>query len=223
MSTRDSPVGPAHPLLRGWSHTIAASGAVIFTVALIQHASASGLPLATWLLYGLSSIWLFGCSAAYHLVNWSPPRRKLLRALDHSNIYVVTAATWTTVGANVLDGWQRLVLLATVWGCALISVTVSLVHVRLSALPRVGLCVLTGFSGMIAAPGLLVALPFEAISGGLAGAALYTLGGVVYAVRRPDPFPNIFGYHEVFHLLVIAGAAAFGTVIWIWVLPIAGH
>jgi hemolysin III len=68
----------------------------------------------TLLLYGLSSIWLFGCSAAYHLVNWSPTRRELLRALDHGNIYVVTAATWTAVGANVLDGWQRLVLLVTV-------------------------------------------------------------------------------------------------------------
>ena len=59
---------------------------------------------------------------------------------------------------------------------------------------------------MIVAPALLVALPFEAIGGGLAGAALYTIGGVVYAVRRPDPFPSVFGYHEVFHLLVIAGA-----------------
>ena len=223
MRTRDSPGSPAHPLLRGWSHTVAASGAVIFTVALIQHVSASGLPLATWLLYGLSSIWLFACSAAYHLVNWSPTRRKALRALDHGNIYVVTAATWTAVGANVLDGGQRLVLLTTVWALAIISVSVTFFHVRLAATPRVGLCLVTGFSGVIAAPGLLVALPLEAIGSGLAGAVLYTIGGVVYALRRPDPFPSVFGYHEVFHLLVIAGATAFGTVIWVWVVPVAGR
>jgi hemolysin III len=223
MSARDLPGGPAPPLLRGWSHTVAASGAVVFTAALVQHASTGGLPLVTLLLYGLSSIWLFGCSAAYHLVAWSPTRREILRALDHGNIYVATAATWTAVGANVLDGWQRLVLLATVWVCALISVAVSLFHVRLSAVPRVGLCLLTGFSGVIAAPALVTALPLEAIGGSLAGASLYTIGGVVYAIRRPDPFPSVFGYHEVFHLLVIAGAAAFGAVIWIWVIPVAGR
>ena len=76
----------------------------------------------------------------------------MLRALDHGNIYVATAATWTAVGANVLDGWQRLVLLVTVWLLALISVAVSLCRVRLSAAPRVGLCLLTGFSGVIVAP-----------------------------------------------------------------------
>jgi len=209
--------------LRGWSHTVAASEAVVFTAALVQHASTSGLPLVTLLLYGLSSIWLFGCSAAYHLVAWSPTRREVLRALDHGNIYVATAATWTAVGANVLDGWQRLVLLATVWACTLISVAVSLFHVRLAPMPRVGLCLLTGFSGVIAAPALLAALPLEAIGGSLAGAGLYTIGGVVYAIRRPDPFPSIFGYHEVFHLLVIAGATAFGAVIWIWVIPMVGR
>src|SRR5688572_15939165 len=179
MGVRDPSPDPTHPLLRGWSHTVAASGAVVFTAALVHHAaSAGGVPLATLLLYGLSSIWLFGCSAAYHVVTWSPTRREFLRALDHGNIYVAIAATWTGVGANVLDGWQRLVLLATVWACALISVAVTLCHVRLSAVPRVGLCLLTGFSGVIAAPALLVALPLEAIGGSLAGAGLYTIGGV---------------------------------------------
>ena len=66
-------------------------------------------------------------------------------------------------------------------------------------------------------------LPSITIGGSLAGAGLYTIGGVVYAIRRPDPFPSVFGYHEVFHLLVIAGAAAFGAVIWIWVIPVAGR
>jgi hemolysin III len=76
---------------------------------------------------------------------------------------------------------------------------------------------------VIVAPGLLAALPLEAIGGLLAGALLYTVGGVVYAIRRPDPFPSVFGYHEVFHLFVIAGGAAFGAVIWIWVTPLTGR
>src|SRR5688500_14644851 len=201
MALVSQPPVRSRPLLRGWSHAVAACGAVVFTVAIVQRETASGPSLATLLLYGLNTVWLFGCSAAYHLFTWSPPRRKLLRALDHGNIYVATAATWTAVGANVLDGWQRLTLLATVWVLALTSVAVSLFRVRLSAAPRVGLCLLTGFSGVIAAPWLIVALPLEAIVGLLAGALLYTVGGVVYAIRRPNPFPRVFGYHEVFHLL----------------------
>jgi hemolysin III len=207
------------PLLRGWSHAVAAFGAAAFTVALAVRCIGDAPRLSTMLLYGLSSVGLFAWSAAYHVITWPPARRKFLRAVDHGNIYVVIAATSTAIGANVLHGWERVVLLTAVWSLAMVGVLVSVLHVRLSAGPRVGLCLLTGMTGIIALPGLLSALPAIAILGIVAGGLLYALGGAVYALRLPDPFPRVFGYHELFHLLVIAGGVVFGAVIWVWVVP----
>jgi hemolysin III len=76
----------------------------------------------------------------------------------------------------------------------------------------------TGLAGVVALPGLLASLPVPALLGIISGGVLYATGGAVYALRRPNPFPRIFGYHEVFHLLVIAGSVAFGAVIWIWIV-----
>ena len=217
----DGAVSP-RPLLRGWSHAIAAFGASAFTVVLAVRCLGDAPRLSTMLLYGLSSVGLFACSAAYHVVTWSPASRRVLRALDHGNIYLVIAATSTAIGANVLFGWERVALLTAVWTLAVVGVLVSAFQVRLSAAPRVGLCLLTGMTGIIALPGLLSALPPVAVVGIVAGGLMYAVGGAVYALRRPDPFPRFFGYHEVFHLLVIAGGVVFGAVIWFWVVPFAG-
>src|SRR5262249_38660208 len=118
------------PLLRGWSHVVAAGAAAIFAVVILPHAVGSSLQLTTLSLYCLTLVWLFGCSALYNIVPWSPSRLKLLRAIDHSNIYVVIAATSTAISANVLDGWQRLLPLVAVWVFALVGVTVTITHVR---------------------------------------------------------------------------------------------
>jgi hemolysin III len=207
------------PLLRGWSHAVAALGASAFTIALVVRCLGDVPRLSTMLFYGLTSVGLFMCSAIYHVITWSPAQRKILRALDHGNIYLMIAATSTAIGANVLIGWERIALLASVWVIAAIGITVSVFHVRLSAGPRVGLCLLTGFTGLIALPGLLTALPMPAVLGIVTGGLLYSVGGAIYALRRPNPFPRFFGYHEIFHLLVIAGGVAFGAVIWFWVVP----
>ena len=220
LSGRGGP--PARPLLRGWSHAVAAVGATAFTVALVMRCLGDAPRLSTMLLYGLSSVGLFACSALYHVVTWTPERRKIWRAFDHGNIYVMIAATSTAIGANVLFGWERLALLVSVWSLAAIGVTVSVFHVRLAAAPRVGLCLLTGLTGLVALPGALTALPMPAVVSIVAGGLLYAIGGVIYALKRPDPFPRVFGYHEIFHLLVIAGGVVYGAVIWIWVVPFGG-
>jgi hemolysin III len=129
------PVGK--PLLRGWSHAVAAMAAAVFGLALVPHAGGDWSRLTTLLLYCLASVWLFACSAVYHLVTWSPRRLKLLCAVDRGNIYVLIAATSTAISGNVLDGWQRLVPLIAVWVFALIGVTVTVVHVGVSAALRV--------------------------------------------------------------------------------------
>lgn len=210
------------PLLRGWSHALAAAGALVFTAALLGRSLDDVPRLLTLLLYGVSSIWLYAWSAAYHVVTWPPRQRTIMRAVDHANIYVVIAATSTAIGSAVLVGVERTALLVAVWSLAAVGVLVTVSRLRLRAAPRVGLYLLTGLTGLIALPGLLRALPLPALGGLIAGGLLYGVGGAIYALKRPDPFPRVFGYHEVFHLLVIAGGAAFALVIWFCVLPPAG-
>ena len=207
------------PLLRGWSHAVAALGAGIFTVLLVLRCLGDAPRLSTMLLYGLSSVWLFGCSALYHIVTWTPVRRKVWRAVDHGNIYVMIAATTTTIGVNVLTGWDQALLLVSVWLLAVIGVCVAVFHVRLTSGPRVGLYLLTGLTGLLALPSVVQILPLAALLGIMSGGVLYGIGGAIYALKRPDPFPRVFGYHEIFHLLVIAGWIAFAVVVWVWVVP----
>jgi hemolysin III len=210
------------PLLRGWSHAVAAVGALAFTIVLAARCLDDGPRLATMLLYGLSSVGLFACSAVYHVVIWPPGPRRILRALDHGNIFILIAATTTAIGANVLVGWERVALLGSVWVLTLAGVAANLFQIRLSRAVRVGLYLLTGVSGLVALPGLFTVLPVFALIGSALGGLLYAVGAVIYALRRPDPYPQVFGYHEIFHLLVIAGSAAFASVIWIWVVPFVG-
>lgn len=211
----------ARPILRGWSHALAALGAAGLTVALVVRCLGDGPRLSSMLLYGLTSIALFGTSALYHVVTWTPSRRRVMRALDHGNIYIMIAATTTAIGWNVLEGWERIALLSSVWGIALIGVMVSVFHVKLSRGPRLALYLGTGLTGLIALPGLLSALPPLAIGLLVSGGLVYAVGGFIYATKRPNPFPRVFGYHEIFHLLVIVGAMAFAAVIWFWVVPFA--
>jgi len=210
-------------LLRGWSHAVAAGAAAVFTVMVVPHAVGDWLRLTTLTVYCLAQVWLFACSAIYHVLPWPPGRLKLLRAVDHGNIYVVIAATSTAISANVLDGCQRFLPLAAVWVFALIGVAATIAHVRVAAAPRVAFYVLTGLTGILAAPALVAALPFEAIVAIVGGALLYIAGGAVYALRRPDPYPRFFGHYELFHVFVIAGSGVFSVVIWRWVLPLAAR
>ena len=189
------------------------------TVALAVRCLHDGPRLSSMLLYGLTSVALFTTSALYHVITWTPERRKVMRALDHGNIYVMIAATTTAIGWNVLHGWERIALLSSVWGIAALGVVVSVFHIRLSRGLRLGLYIGTGLTGLIALPGLLEALPPLAIALLVGGGVIYSAGGFIYAMKRPNPFPRIFGYHEIFHLMVIAGAMAFAAVIWFWVVP----
>ena len=200
---------------------MAAVASAIFAVVLLPHAVGDWPRLTTLLLYCLALLWLFACSSVYHIVTWSPSRLQLLRTVDHGNIHVTIAATSTAISGNALDGWRRFVPLVAVRTFALIGVTVTVAHARVSAAPRAAWYVLTGLTTVLAAPALIAALPLEAIVAMVNGSLLYMVGGVVYTLPRPDPFPRVFGYHEVFHVLVIAGSVVFCTVIWRWVLPLA--
>jgi hemolysin III len=210
------------PILRGWSHALATPLAALFTVLLVTRCVGDWSRLASMLVYGLSLVLMFGWSAAYHIVTWPPHRRRLMWRVDYANIYLVIAATATAVGANVLAGWEGPVVVTVVWLFAIGGVLVMVLNERASAGLRVAMYIGLGAMGFVTLPSLLAALPVEAVVGLIGGGLLYAIGGVVYWLRRPDPFPRVFGYHEVFHLLVLAGATVFAAVIWVWVVPHVG-
>jgi hemolysin III len=193
------------PLLRGVSHEIAAGGALAAWIVLALAArSMRGLVAAN--VYGAALFGLFAVSALYHRPTWAPPARALLRRLDHSAIFLLIAGTYTPL-CLLLGDRRGTVLLAVAWTGAVLGMLQSVLWVRAPkplvaaiavALGWVVLPIITRIRGAVGAGGVALLL---------AGGVVYSFGAVVYATRRPDPSPRVFGYHEVFHALVIVAAA----------------
>lgn len=193
------------PLLRGVSHEIAAAAA-LFAWGALALAAGPGRARAAANVYGASLFTLFFVSALYHRPTWAPRARLLMRRLDHSAIFVLIAGTCTPF-CLLLPPATGLPLLSIVWGGAAAGVLRAVLWVRAPRALAAAIYVLLGWVVVPVVPALRSALGAGAISLLLSGGAAYTLGAVVYATRRPDPFPRVFGYHEVFHALVVAAAA----------------
>jgi hemolysin III len=162
---------------------------------------------------------MFGASALYHRVTWSRPWRRWLRRADHAAIYAMIAGSYTPFGLLVLTGDWRITVLAVVWAGAAAAILTRLFWARPPRwLPVVVGCAL-GWVGVVVFPQLVSKTGVLAALLVLASGVCYTLGAVVYARRRPDPFPTVFGYHEIFHGLVVAAVAVQYAVVAAFVLP----
>jgi hemolysin III len=210
---------PQKPLLRGWFHAVAAIASGFFTVALLLASSADLPRMISMLVFGLSMVQLYSVSAIYHMGRWRAKVHRILRSLDHSNIFVLIAGTYTPLGFNILTGWQRGGILITVWLLALIGVAVAIFDLGLPRWVSTAIYIGMGWLSLLMMPAYLGALPWQAVGLMLLGGLLYTVGAIVYARKRPNPWPRVFGFHEIFHLFVIAGSITFSIVIWLWALP----
>ena len=188
-------------------------GASLVLVAGWQHAPA-------FAVYGLAVAGLFGASALYHRGRWQPVVRARLQRVDHSMIFVLIAGTYTPICVHVLDGTLGAALLAVVWTGALVAAALELRPTRAPRVVVVVLSIALGWVALPALPAVVDELGWVATALIGVGGVLYTVGAVIYARRRPDPLPDVFGYHEVFHALTIAGAACHYAVIAFWVLPL---
>ena len=214
---------PAKPLLRGYLHAAAAVAATICTI-LLAVASAGDRPKqVSLLIYGASSILLFGWSALYHLGNWSERTRAFFRRIDHANIFVLIAGTYTPIAFNTLSGPWRVALLAIIWTLAALGMLAAAPALRMPRPVLVGLYVAMGWVALAFLPQIASAVGLAAIGLLALGGALYTLGALAYALRKPNPWPRVFGYHEVFHLATIAAAASFLAFMVGDVLPYVRH
>jgi hemolysin III len=192
------------PLLRGVSHEIAAGVALAGLVALVLLAPGPRARLGS-LVYGSSLVGLFSVSALYHRPTWGPRARLWMRRLDHSAIFLLIAGTFTPLCLLLGDDRARTVL-AVVWAGAGLGILRALLWPRAPRAVATALYLLLGWAAVPLVPAMYRALGPGALALLAGGGVLYSVGAVIYATRRPDPFPRVFGYHEIFHALVIAAA-----------------
>jgi len=195
------------PRLRGVLHRYAFFVSLLTGVALVRVAPDTRAVFAA-AVYAFSLSALFGVSALYHGVTWSPAARRWMRRLDHSMIFLLIAGTYTPFCLLVLSGRRAVVVLATVWCGAVVGVALNMVWIDaprwLNALVYSAL----GWVAIVAFAELASRLGITGTGLLVLGGVLYSSGAAVYALRRPNPVPAVFGYHEVFHALVIAAAIA---------------
>ena len=212
-------IAAVKPKLRGVSHEWAFFLSLGFGVALILLAKT---PKATFAvaIYAVSLSALFGTSALYHRVNWTRPQvRQWMRRLDHSMIFFLIAGTYTPFALLVLDGPLADAILAVVWIGAIAGAIVEMVWIDHPKWVAAIIYLAIGWVAVVAFPELWSEMGVVGTMLVAVGGLLYTAGAVVYATQRPNPSPAIFGYHEVFHLLVIAAAVAHFSAIAFYALP----
>ena len=162
---------------------------------------------------------MFGASAIYHRIPWSPPWRVRFRRIDHAGIYAMIAGSYTPVGLLVLSGGWRIAVLAIVWAGAAAAILTRIVWARPPRWLPVLIGGALGWVGVVIFPQLLTKTGVLATMLVLVSGLCYTVGALVYARQRPNPFPAVFGFHEVFHALVIVAVALQYTVVATFILP----
>jgi len=217
-STPSPPAAPVKPKLRGVSHQYAFFVSLGCGVALILAASDGRARLAAS-IYAAAVSALFGTSALYHRVTWRPAARRWMRRLDHSMIFVLIAGTYTPVALLALKGSLATTILVVLWAGALGGVVFKLLWIDGPKWVFAAVYVALGLVSAAVFGELPSAICWLGVAGLALGGLLYVAGAIVYASGRPNPWPKVFGYHEIFHALVIAAAALQYAVIAFAVIP----
>ena len=204
----ESPALQVKPRLRGVSHEIAAFVMPVLGAALVVVAHT---PAARWaaFVYTVGITAMYATSACYHRGQWTPPVKQRLRRLDHSMILVGIAATYTPIAVVGLDTRTAKILLGIVWPLAIVGIVVQMVWLHAPRWFAAGIYVAIGWVALAFMPVLWNQLGVVTCLLLVAGGVVYSLGAVVYATKRPDPNPAVFGFHEVFHALVILAGLFF--------------
>ena len=206
------------PRFRGVVHQWSFFVALVAGVALVAWAPA-GRATAASSVYAVALAGLLGTSALYHRVTWRPSVRAWLRRLDHAMIFVLIAGTYTPFAVLVLDDPLGDIVLLGVWGGALAGIVFTMVWIDAPKWLTAAAYVALGWFSVVAIPQITERTGAGALALLALGGAAYTAGAVIYARRRPDPRPASFGYHEIFHVLVVVAAAAHFAAVAGFALP----
>ncbi|MGZ4485667.1 MAG: PAQR family membrane homeostasis protein TrhA [Nocardioidaceae bacterium] len=217
----EGPDNPAHPVeeaveglaravrphLRGWLHAGTFPLAVAAGIVLVVLADGARATVAA-AVYATSAALLFGVSAIYHCGHWSPRTERLLKRLDHSNIFLIIAGTYTPFSLLLLDAQRGRTLLWIVWAGALAGIAFRVLWVGAPRWLYTPVYIALGWVAVLYLPDILRTGGVAVVTLLAVGGALYSLGALVYATKRPDPSPRWFGFHEVFHALTLAAYVA---------------
>jgi hemolysin III len=210
----------ARPRFRGWVHAAALPGAVLVTWLLWRDA-VPGPPRLSAAVFGVALIALYATSSAYHVPRWSAPVRRWLARLDVAMIQLFIAASFTPIAVHALNGTWRTWSLTIAWTIGVIGAVVAASPLRG---PRwLSVAAYTSFGSLAAIPLLRIidVLPVTGLALIVGAGLLYAVGGIIYARRHPDPWPEIFGFHEVFHVLVVVAGGVHIYAVWRYALPLA--
>jgi hemolysin III len=212
-----STVAELKPRLRGWLHAYAAATSIVTGATMIAVAAAlrGGPAAATTAIYSATVTMLFGTSAMYHRLNWSPRAHRVMKRLDHSMIFVFIAGTYTPIAVLTLPRTSAIAVLVAVWAGALFGV---ILQTAWRSAPRwlsAPCYIALGWVAVFVFPDLLHNAGVAAFVLIAAGGIIYTIGAVVYALKRPNPYPGVFGFHEVFHLCTLVAALCHYVAIWL--------
>jgi hemolysin III len=203
MSVAAPPSAPPKPLLRGWMHLVCFFLAIPAGVTVIALAQSSR-GRAGALVYAVGLVALFGVSGSYHRFGWSDARRLWMQKLDHGTIFLMIAGSYTPVCLMVLDGWVRWTMLAVAWTGALVGFVLAFTGGRASRIVRSTLYIALGWAAVAAIPQMWTHMSIAELVLIAVGGVLFTVGSVFLFTHWPDPFPRVFGYHEVWHVMVVA-------------------
>ena len=208
--------------VNGLTHLAGVLLAVVGLGMLLATAASAGRvdQLVAFGIFGLSLIALYTASMLYHLLPLSPEGVAKLRLLDHVAIFVLIAGTYTPFCLLALDGGWRWGLLCPIWGLALCGVLLKLLWMGAPRWLSVILYLGMGWVAVIAAPALVQAVPAGGMAWVLAGGLVYSAGALVYGFKRPNLIPGSFGFHELWHLFVIAGSACHFWAVLRYVAPL---
>lgn len=189
------------PSWRGWIH--AGTFPVTIAAGIVLISLAHG-PIAKWAsaVFMLTSMLLFGNSALYHRINWSPKTKLILKRIDHANIFLLIAGTYTPIALLALPLDKGIILLIAVWTGALIGIAFRVFWISAPRWLYVPLYVLLGWAAVAFMGDIFAASPAAMVLV-IIGGLLYTVGSVVYGFKKPNPFPGTFGFHEIFHTLTV--------------------
>jgi hemolysin III len=199
-------VAPPKPRLRGRIHQVAffvSLPAGLVLVLLAQGAAATAV--AT--IYAVSLTAVFGASAAYHRGRWTERSRRWMKRVDHSLIFVLIAGSYTPISVLALHGPWEVVVLSVAWSLAVIGITLKMVKPDGLSTLTATLYMGMGWFALVATPQLLEGMSTPELIMLASGGLLYTAGAIVFAWQRPDPRPEVFGYHEIWHAFMVAAAA----------------
>ena len=212
--------GRPKPAMRGWIHAVAAPLSLATGIVLICLAHGASLKWAC-AVFMTSSLVLFTNSACYHLGDWSPRVTDVLRRIDHVNIFLLIAGTYTPVSFALEPFWRNIIIIS-MWACTVIAIIIHVIWINAPRWLYTVVYIIFGIYGLAymvmfwnspyAGPAVVVLL--------CSGGACYILGAIVYALRKPDPWPRVFGFHEIFHCGTVAGYACHMVAIYMVIVAL---